>query len=113
MCLGGEERFEELSTLRVEKEAGEEDVEKGICPEADGIRRISYHLGSLQREVSPKEEGSGVLAVRARRPIGGEYATKFEELAIYCPYYELEVDGQSKCAKFESSLKPKLKMMFG
>ncbi|KAF1862595.1 hypothetical protein Lal_00014135 [Lupinus albus] len=38
-----------------------------------------------------------------------EYAAKFEELARYCPYYELEVDGWSKCTKFESGLKPKLK----
>ncbi|KAF1897711.1 hypothetical protein Lal_00032469 [Lupinus albus] len=48
----------------------------------------------------------GVLSV-------GEYATKFEELARYCPYYDLEVDGRSKCTKFESGLKPKLKAMFG
>ncbi|KAF1896014.1 hypothetical protein Lal_00033454 [Lupinus albus] len=43
--------------------------------------------------------------------IVGEYAAKYEELARYCPYYELEVDGRSKCAKFVSGLKPKLKMM--
>ncbi|KAF1892743.1 hypothetical protein Lal_00042635 [Lupinus albus] len=42
----------------------------------------------------------------------GEYAAKFEELARFCPYSELEVDGRSKCSKFESGLRPKLKMMF-
>ncbi|KAF1892983.1 hypothetical protein Lal_00039296 [Lupinus albus] len=41
----------------------------------------------------------------------GEYATKFEELARFCPYTELEVDGRSKCFKFESGLRPKLKRM--
>ncbi|KAF1855640.1 hypothetical protein Lal_00016902 [Lupinus albus] len=43
----------------------------------------------------------------------GEYAAKFEELARFCPYSELEVDGRSKCSKFESGLRPKLKIMFG
>ncbi|KAF1859170.1 hypothetical protein Lal_00001001 [Lupinus albus] len=43
----------------------------------------------------------------------GEYAAKFEELARFCPYSELEVDGRSKCSKFESGLRPKLKRMFG
>lgn len=43
----------------------------------------------------------------------GEYAAKFEELAKYCPYYDLDADGRSKCAKFEIGLKPELKMMFG
>ncbi|CAL0305282.1 unnamed protein product [Lupinus luteus] len=43
----------------------------------------------------------------------GEYAAKFEELAKYCPYYDLDSDGRSKCAKFESGLMPELKMMFG
>ncbi|KAF1883358.1 hypothetical protein Lal_00042245 [Lupinus albus] len=43
----------------------------------------------------------------------GEYAAKFEELAQFCPYSELEVDGRSKCSKFESGLRPKLKRMFG
>ncbi|KAF1870766.1 hypothetical protein Lal_00002665 [Lupinus albus] len=42
----------------------------------------------------------------------GEYAAKFEELARFCPYSELEVDGQSKCSKFESGLRSKLKRMF-
>ncbi|KAF1884431.1 hypothetical protein Lal_00028309 [Lupinus albus] len=31
----------------------------------------------------------------------GEYAAKFEELARFCPYSDLEVDGRSKCSKFE------------
>ncbi|KAF1888803.1 hypothetical protein Lal_00036845 [Lupinus albus] len=43
----------------------------------------------------------------------GEYAAKLEELARFCPYSELEVDGRSKCSKFESGLRPKLKIMFG
>ncbi|KAF1877044.1 hypothetical protein Lal_00033597 [Lupinus albus] len=43
----------------------------------------------------------------------GDYAAKFEELARFCPYSELEVDVRSKCSKFESDLKPKLKSMFG
>ncbi|KAF1878226.1 hypothetical protein Lal_00046892 [Lupinus albus] len=43
----------------------------------------------------------------------GEYAIKFEELAWYCPYAELEVDGRSKCVKFKMGLKPELKVMFG
>ncbi|KAF1866137.1 hypothetical protein Lal_00031441 [Lupinus albus] len=42
----------------------------------------------------------------------GEYAAKFEELARFCPYSELEVDGRSKCSKFESGLRSKLKRMF-
>ncbi|KAF1895812.1 hypothetical protein Lal_00037928 [Lupinus albus] len=42
-----------------------------------------------------------------------EYAAKFEELARFCPYSELEVDGRSKCSKFESGLRPKLQRMFG
>ncbi|KAF1866048.1 hypothetical protein Lal_00013484 [Lupinus albus] len=43
----------------------------------------------------------------------GEYAAKFEELARFCPYSELEMDGRSKCSKFEPGLKPKLRRMFG
>ncbi|KAF1892476.1 hypothetical protein Lal_00010942 [Lupinus albus] len=43
----------------------------------------------------------------------GEYAAKFEELARYCPYFEMDTDGSSKCAKFEVSLRPELKMTFG
>ncbi|KAF1867827.1 hypothetical protein Lal_00018368 [Lupinus albus] len=43
----------------------------------------------------------------------GEYAAKFEELAQFCPYSDLEVDERSKCSKFKSGLRPKLKMMFG
>ncbi|KAF1860155.1 hypothetical protein Lal_00033753 [Lupinus albus] len=43
----------------------------------------------------------------------GEYAAKFEELVWFCPYSELEVDEWSKCSKFESGLRPKLKKMFG
>ncbi|KAF1886062.1 hypothetical protein Lal_00021343 [Lupinus albus] len=43
----------------------------------------------------------------------GDYAAKFEELARFCPYSALEMDGRSKCSKFESGLKTKLKMMFG
>ncbi|KAF1888512.1 hypothetical protein Lal_00011285 [Lupinus albus] len=50
----------------------------------------------------------GLLLERER-----DYAAKFEELARFGPYYELEVDGRSKCSKFESGLKPKLKMTFG
>ncbi|KAF1886053.1 hypothetical protein Lal_00021334 [Lupinus albus] len=42
----------------------------------------------------------------------GEYAAKFEELARFCPYSELEVDRRSKCSKFESGLRSKLKRMF-
>ncbi|KAF1862551.1 hypothetical protein Lal_00014090 [Lupinus albus] len=42
----------------------------------------------------------------------GEYVAKFEELVQFCPYSELEVDGRSKCSKFESGLRPKLKRMF-
>ncbi|KAF1885925.1 hypothetical protein Lal_00015420 [Lupinus albus] len=43
----------------------------------------------------------------------GEYTAKFEELARFYPYMELEMDGRSKCSKFESGLKPKLRRMFG
>ncbi|KAF1863301.1 hypothetical protein Lal_00031300 [Lupinus albus] len=43
----------------------------------------------------------------------GEYTAKFKELARFCPYSELEVDGRSKCSKFELGLRPKLKRMFG
>ncbi|KAF1869431.1 hypothetical protein Lal_00022920 [Lupinus albus] len=43
----------------------------------------------------------------------GEYAAKFEEFARFYPYSELEVGGRSKCSKFESGLRPKLKRMFG
>ncbi|KAE9587477.1 putative retrotransposon gag domain-containing protein [Lupinus albus] len=40
-----------------------------------------------------------------------EYATKFEELTRFCPYTKLEANKRSKCSKFESGLKPKLKTM--
>ncbi|KAF1891030.1 hypothetical protein Lal_00001166, partial [Lupinus albus] len=43
----------------------------------------------------------------------GEHAAKFEELARFCPYSALEMDGRSKCSNFESGLRPKLKVMFG
>ncbi|KAF1898502.1 hypothetical protein Lal_00032082 [Lupinus albus] len=43
----------------------------------------------------------------------GEYASMFEELTRYCPYYELEANIRSKCVKFEIGLKPELKTMFG
>ncbi|KAF1883353.1 hypothetical protein Lal_00042235 [Lupinus albus] len=43
----------------------------------------------------------------------GDYAAKFEELARFCPYSALEMDERSKCSKFESGLRRKLKMMFG
>ncbi|KAF1899604.1 hypothetical protein Lal_00019732 [Lupinus albus] len=43
----------------------------------------------------------------------GEYAAKFEELIRYCPYAELELDGRSKCVKFEMGLKPELRVTFG
>ncbi|KAF1885864.1 hypothetical protein Lal_00042738 [Lupinus albus] len=42
----------------------------------------------------------------------GEYAAKFEVLVRFCPYSELEMDGRSKCSKFESGLRSKLKRMF-
>ncbi|KAF1872203.1 hypothetical protein Lal_00039364 [Lupinus albus] len=44
---------------------------------------------------------------------GVEFRSLHEELARFCPYSKLEVDGRSKCSKFESGLKPMLKMMFG
>ncbi|KAF1879968.1 hypothetical protein Lal_00022093 [Lupinus albus] len=39
--------------------------------------------------------------------------TKFEELIRYCPYAELELDGRSKCVKFEMGLRPDLRVTFG
>ncbi|KAE9586410.1 putative retrotransposon gag domain-containing protein [Lupinus albus] len=38
-----------------------------------------------------------------------EYAAKFEELASYSPYYEMDADGRSKCAKFEVGLSRSLR----
>ncbi|KAF1864384.1 hypothetical protein Lal_00022042 [Lupinus albus] len=43
----------------------------------------------------------------------GEYSAKFEELIRYCPYVELELDGRSKCVKFEMGLRPELRVTFG
>ncbi|KAF1887829.1 hypothetical protein Lal_00023837 [Lupinus albus] len=43
----------------------------------------------------------------------GEYSAKFEELIRYCPYAELELDGRSKCVKFEMGLRPELRVTFG
>ncbi|KAF1863173.1 hypothetical protein Lal_00012483 [Lupinus albus] len=43
----------------------------------------------------------------------GEYSAKLEELIRYCPYVELELDGRSKCVKFEMGLRPELRVTFG
>ncbi|KAF1870575.1 hypothetical protein Lal_00025791 [Lupinus albus] len=43
----------------------------------------------------------------------GEYSAKFEDLIWYCPYAELELDGRSKCVKFEMGLRPELRVTFG
>ncbi|KAF1892042.1 hypothetical protein Lal_00036395 [Lupinus albus] len=43
----------------------------------------------------------------------GEYSARFEELIRYCPYAELELDGRSKCVKFEMRLRPELIVTFG
>lgn len=40
----------------------------------------------------------------------GEYATKFEELSKYCPYY-WDMDERSKWLKFENGLKPHIKQV--
>ncbi|KAF1879735.1 hypothetical protein Lal_00039748 [Lupinus albus] len=61
----------------------------------------------LEKRVGMKNETDDVS--NELRP---RSATKFEELAKYCPYYELEVDGRSKSAKFEMGLMPELEMMF-
>ncbi|KAF1898433.1 hypothetical protein Lal_00042127 [Lupinus albus] len=52
------------------------------------------------------------LKLEQRNMSVGEYAAKFKELARFCPYSELEVDGRSKCSKLESGLRPKLKRIF-
>ncbi|KAF1894823.1 hypothetical protein Lal_00028266 [Lupinus albus] len=52
------------------------------------------------------------LKLEQRNMSVGEYAANFEELARFCPYSELEVDERSKCSKFESGLRSKLKRMF-
>lgn len=42
-----------------------------------------------------------------------EYAANFEELVIFCPYYnDVEVEG-SNCIKFERGLRPKIKKFIG
>ncbi|KAF1863388.1 hypothetical protein Lal_00031275 [Lupinus albus] len=66
-----------------------------------------YFLADLNRKKEMK-----FLRLEHGNMSVGEYATKFEELARFCPYSELEVDGRSKCSKFESGLKLKFKMMF-
>ncbi|KAF1866325.1 hypothetical protein Lal_00024331 [Lupinus albus] len=65
-----------------------------------------YFLADLKR----KKEMEFLKLEQGNMSVG-EYAVKFEELARFCPYSEL--DGRSKCSKFESGLRSKLKIMFG
>ncbi|KAF1872017.1 hypothetical protein Lal_00012237 [Lupinus albus] len=67
-----------------------------------------YFPANLKREKETKflQLDQGNMSV-------GEYAAKFEELIWYCPYVELELDGRSKCVKFEMGLKPELRVTFG
>jgi len=37
-----------------------------------------------------------------------EYVAKFEELSLFCPYINVEGAEESKCIKFESSLRTKI-----
>ncbi|MDV3201184.1 MAG: CCHC-type zinc finger protein, partial [Sweet potato little leaf phytoplasma] len=43
----------------------------------------------------------------------GEYASKFEELIRFSPYYQQNPDERSKCIKFENGLHPEIKVAFG
>lgn len=42
-----------------------------------------------------------------------EYATKFEELVKFCPYYNSETAEGPKCIKFKSGLRPEIKQHIG
>lgn len=42
-----------------------------------------------------------------------EYATKFEELVKFCPYYNSTIMEGSKCIKFKSGLHPEIKQGIG
>ncbi|XP_027351169.1 uncharacterized protein LOC113862278 [Abrus precatorius] len=43
----------------------------------------------------------------------GEYAGKFNELSKFCPYFNNTRDGCSRCTKFESGLRPNIKLAIG
>ncbi|KAF1869337.1 hypothetical protein Lal_00018430 [Lupinus albus] len=81
------------------------------CGDVQRVTYASYMLANeaenwwemTRRQMETEDQGD--MSV-------GEYAAKFEELDLFCPYSELEVDGRSKCFKFESGLRPKLKRMF-
>ncbi|KAF1891580.1 hypothetical protein Lal_00042574 [Lupinus albus] len=72
---------------------------------------ISLNMGS--HEIFPKVH----IAVKYVNKLGIDivrFAAKVEIPNVtvrFCPYSELEVDGRSKCSKFESGLRPKLKRM--
>ncbi|KAF1894626.1 hypothetical protein Lal_00033684 [Lupinus albus] len=80
-----------------------------------------YTRRQIARQLSLRRESSSIAQdftlpgdhFSLRRESLAQNDAKFEELAKYYPYYELDADGRSKCAKFEVGLKPELKMMFG
>ncbi|KAF1877110.1 hypothetical protein Lal_00033560 [Lupinus albus] len=82
------------------------------CNDVQKVTYASYMLKYFPADLKRKKEMEFLRLERGNMSVG-EYAAKFEELARFCPYAELEVDGKSKCSKFESGLKPKLKSMSG
>ncbi|KAF1888284.1 hypothetical protein Lal_00046695 [Lupinus albus] len=96
-------------------EGGRELV--GVYPTPNGDRRIIDFLEKFLHKYFPadlkRKKEMEFLKLEQGNMSVGEYAAKFEELARFCPYSELEVNGRSKCSKFESGLRPKLKIMFG
>ncbi|MCI79391.1 gag polyprotein-related, partial [Trifolium medium] len=42
-----------------------------------------------------------------------EYATKFESLSVFSPYYNTPEAEYDKCVKFESGLRPEVKHLIG
>ncbi|KAF1874169.1 hypothetical protein Lal_00041615 [Lupinus albus] len=73
--------------------------------------KLAYATYMLVTEAENWKKETEFLKLEQGNMSVGEYAAKFEELARFCPYSELEVDGRSKCSKFESGLRPKLKRM--
>lgn len=68
----------------------------------------------LWRNIFPTDVRSrkeiGFLELKQGNVTVVDYATKFEELSRFCPHYNgMEVEG-SKCVKFESYLRPEIKM---
>lgn len=54
-----------------------------------------------------------ILVPKQRNMIDTEYADEFEELSMFCPYYNWADAEGSKCVKLESELRPEIKYFIG